>query len=542
MASGRSRWQWGVWVPFVVLAIGPFLALLLDTLFVDGQGWTLAAYRDSWGSRKQWELLINSAQVGGGVAVGCLLLGLPFGFLVSRTDLRGRSLYAAVSVIPLLIPSYVSGIAWTQIQPMGGYPAIVFILTLTFFPIVAFLAGRGLREVGHEVEDAARLQLGTLHGMCRVTLPLAVPSVLAASLLVFALSISDFGVPDFFSFAGNQEQSFQVLSANVYFRWFAEQDSEGAVAAAMPLLLLACAAMVGISWSEGRRGRGAITGSHRVPPPVRLGRWSWIAHAYLCSVMVLSAGFPMGVVLSWLAKGTPAEEAMIATPPSGADAIVEEVTLLGLLQGPAGGDVLRSMLYAGLAAAVIVVVAVGPALLLARRRRSSSGGLLLSFVPLAIPSVFLGMAQLQTFDRALVPDPFFTGGGLVVVTYVARYLPLGVLALRASALRIAPEIHEASQLSVRSPVARFCKCTFPLLVPGIVVAATLCFGLALRDLDSIVLLDGAQRTLPLRLYNKVHYARDAEVAGLCLLQMMSVFVPWIVVRLLAPAAFRQKQW
>jgi ABC-type Fe3+ transport system permease subunit len=217
--------------------------------------------------------------------------------------------------------------------------------------------------------------------------------------------------------------------------------------------------------------------------------------------------------------------------------IVSQVDVWTLLRGPARGDLLRS-LWSSLAAALLVLlVAAGPARTLARGA-SRLGFWVLVLVPLAVPSLLLGMAQVWLFHRPWPGfDALYSGGGLVVLTYVARYAPLGVLGLRAAWVRLDPEIEEASALLVRRRARRVLQGLLPLLLPGIVATVVVCFGLAMRDLDCIVLLDGAQQTLPLRLYNKVHYARDAEVAALCLLQLCAIFVPVLVVRILAPRSF-----
>jgi ABC-type Fe3+ transport system permease subunit len=81
-------------------------------------------------------------------------------------------------------------------------------------------------------------------------------------------------------------------------------------------------------------------------------------------------------------------------------------------------------------------------------------------------------------------------------------------------------------------VRRFTVVTLPLLLPGALAAGVLGFTLCLREFDSIVLLFGAQEMLTTRIYNLVHWAQDAVVGALCLLQMAAVFVVWATARLL----------
>ena len=185
MSRHPRRWMRDslVWVPFVLLGILPVVVLLVDSLFPASGGTVGEPWRRALLNPGRLELLWNSLLVGVGVAVAALLVGVPFGFLVSRTDLRGRGLYEGLALVPLLIAPYISGIAWTQFAQdargagwelrLGGYPAIVLILAAGYFPIVTLLAARAFRAVGEETESAARLMLGERRALRRVTLPLA---------------------------------------------------------------------------------------------------------------------------------------------------------------------------------------------------------------------------------------------------------------------------------------------------------------------------------------------------------------------------------
>jgi ABC-type Fe3+ transport system permease subunit len=113
-----------------------------------------------------------------------------------------------------------------------------------------------------------------------------------------------------------------------------------------------------------------------------------------------------------------------------------------------------------------------------------------------------------------------------------------VLALRASWIRLAPEIEESAALFVAGSARRFGRVALPLLLPGALAAGALCFTLSLREFDSIVLLFGAQSMLTVRIYNLVHWAQDAVVGSLCLLQMAAIFVLWATARLLIGARGR----
>jgi iron(III) transport system permease protein len=525
----------GQWLPFALLAFGPVAVLLATSVFPGGGEFSLRVYREALLDEQRLGLLWNSLCVGVGVAAVTLTLGIPLGFLLGRTDLKGRFFYGVLLFTPLLIPPYVLGIAWTQVASIGGYDAIVLLLSATYLPIVVLLCSRGFRDVDAQTEEAALLK-GPVFALRRVTLPLARPSILTAALLVFVLAISDFCVPDFFSFAGVQDGSFQVFATDVYFRWATLTDVEGATAAALPLVALAALCVLWIASLEGRRSYSSVRGSHHRPRNYALGRWQPAAHLLLWGIWILGAGVPLFVLSRWAVIQPPEMNQLTALPADLPEGLAPSApTLLNLLRSPAGGDLLRSLLYSVAAVLLLLVLSLGPAAALSRRRTGRPLALVVVLLPLAFPSLLVGMAQVHAFNHpGSFWDQWYRGGGLVILTLATRLIPLGVLGLRASWVRLDPEIEQSSQLLLQGNWRRWHRILLPLLAPGMLATGLLCFGLAMRDLDVIVLLEGAQHTLPLRIYNKVHYARDAEVAMLCLLQLAAVMIPALLVWLLVP--------
>ena len=536
------------WLPFLLAAFGP-LAVLLWSSVHSGEGdFSLEAYRSVWGRSGQRVLLWHSLVVGVTTALLTTLVGGLYGFLVARTDLRGRAIYSICVLAPLLIPPYVAGIAWTQVLRVGGFWAIVLLLGGGLVSIPAFLAARAFRAVSADIEDSARLHRGPLAALRNVTVPLALPSLATAALLVFVFAVTDFVIPDFFSFAGIQEKSYQVAAMDVFARWTVLREKQEAIVAAVPLFGVAALGALAIAWIEGCRSRAAVTGSGGSPRPYRLGRLAPLAHLFLLAVLVLSAVVPLSVLVGWVARGTSQTQATVTAPPPEVEASLEEgATPLeqGLVVfvldnvGRSKGDFLRTVGYSGAAALIVLLIGFAPAGRLVRagqlgRRRVAALAAVL--VPLACPGLLVAIAQVRLFNRpGSWWDEFYTGGGLVIWTLAVRYAPIGLLGLRAVREQLEPSLEESARLAVASPIRRLFGLLVPWLAPGIVGVGLLCFALCARDVESIHLLDGAQKTLTLSLYNKVHYARDAQIGLLCLLQIAAIFVPWIAIRMLWPS-------
>jgi iron(III) transport system permease protein len=553
-----------LWLPFLALALGPVLYLIGRSFFPGGGGFSFAAYARILGASEdaaaRRSTLVHSLELGLLVVAVTALVGVPYGFLVSRTDLKLRRVYETLALVPLLLPPYLAGIAWVQLMRMHGLPAILFILSSALYPVVALLSARAFREVGVEAEEAGRLLLGERRGLLRVTLPLARGGIVAALLLVFVFAISDFVVPDFFSFAVGGETIFQVFATEVYGTFARQSDPLAATATAVPLAAISAVVLLLLARAERSRSLASIGGAQRPPAPYRLGKLAPLAHLFLLAVLATTAAAPLvglGKMVARRPGPPPAVPAAAAPstapasmpaaapvpPPPTVDLSIyrQQSPVLTALKRYVP-DVLRSLRNAAVAVIVLLLASIGPARALLRARRGRFAQRALVLLPLAFPSLLLGMAYEQLFlADAGLGDRIYRGWGLVSLTLAARFLPVAVVGLAATWGRIAPELEEAAALAPIGAPRRFARVTLPLLAPGALAIGVVTLGLALREFDAIVVLPGAQEMLTSRIYSLVHWAQDAVVGALALLQVASVLLPWAALQLLLGGARRDRE-
>jgi iron(III) transport system permease protein len=540
-ARWRRRLAGGLlWLPFLVLTCAPVAWLLVRSLFASGR-FDAGPYLRLF-TTTDLQVLWNSVQLGLLVVLATTAVGVPYGFLIRRTNLRAARLYELLALTPLLLPPYMEGLAWVQVTPMHGRFACVFILSSVLFPITALLSARAFGEIDADVEDSARMALGERGALRRVTLPLAMAGIGAAALLTFVFAVSDFVVTDFFSFAGQGAETFQVGATKAYGEFARQLDPVAATATVVPLVLVGLAGLLLLARLESRREKTSLGGSHAEPRPFRLGRGQPLAHAFLVGLLGITIGVPAFQIGKLalrrhvqppVAPTNPAAQLARGTVDVSVYAAEDPVKVALRRHIP---DLLNSFKIAAGATLLLLAAAFGPARALSRARRSPFAQRALVLLPLAFPGLMVGMGIEQLFVNA--PDRVYRGWGIVSLALASRYLPLAVLTLRASWVRIAPEIEESAALADVGAVRRFGRITLPLLLPGALAAGVLCFTLSLREFDSIVLLFGAQEMLTTRIYNLVHWAQDAVVGALCLLQMAAIFVVWATARLLIGARAR----
>jgi iron(III) transport system permease protein len=476
-------------------------------------------------------LLRNTMIIGLGAATASTALALPAAWLLARTRLPLSGLFGFLLMAPLIVPPYVHGIAVTQflwdigkvdwvvrsgitIPELGGHVGAIVLLTISLFPMALLLCAKGFRGVDGNAEDAAVLTRGPWTAFWRVSVPLALPSIFAGFLFVFVFAVSEFGIPDFLSFAYPKIAARQVFATEIFMQFSKARNSELAAVSSLPLILIvgiAAAWLLRLETREDRVGRGVMA----VEPPTRaLGRWKPIALLYLGVLVGATAVLPLAQLVHWAFR-------------DGQNGRFAEMRNAFRDAGP---DIGRSFLLALGAALLMVAIALplAHAFERARSRAARTRLALFAFLPIAFPAMLLTIGEIRFWNR--IPGPVYDSVALVLLTYVARFLPLAFLNLRAGIRGFDPAQEDAARLSGRGYLALLAKVVGPGIAQTLASAVLIGFVLSMRELDAVAILPRGSDTLPMRVYSMVHTARDSVVACLCLVLVVSSAVPLLVWR------------
>ncbi|MEW6746664.1 MAG: hypothetical protein AB1486_28315 [Planctomycetota bacterium] len=511
---------------FVAVTCAPSVAVLRHAFVEDGH-LTLAHLGRMAVDSRYLDLQLNTLLVGLGTIAVALLLGLPLSFLLNRTDLPGFRWLSLLVILPIVVPPYLGGIAWTHLLPwLSGYFGVVLMLGFGYFPIVVLLVGRAFVTTEPAMEEAALLARGRLPTLLCVTLRLATPAILASAVFVFVIAVSDFGTPDYFT--TTVTKPFNVYATEVFSQFSSHGDLTLAGAASLLLVLVSSLGVFSLSLLEGRGTYSTLGGAYREPARWSLGRARWPAGLGTWLLYGAIAVGPLLILLEWsLGARVTTEGGIKAAFP----AALSEI----------GDDLRSSFVNAVAAALVVVVLAFLPAYTAARLgKRWQPLGTVALLLPFAVPAVALAIGYIELFN---VPDDpvrdfIYTGRGLVILGLAARFLPLGALGLRASIARIDPAVEEAAVLSGRSFPRILTRIIAPLAGRGALATGLIVYAFAMRELDTIHLFRGGNDTIVMRIFNQIHFAYDAQVAAMCLLLVTATVLPLLVVRLLVKGPLR----
>jgi len=326
---------------------------------------------------------------------------------------------------------------------------------------------------------------------------------------VFA--VNDFAVPDYVSSIGPK---FSVYADEVFASWRSDRAVGGAVAAALPLVLLTLFALVPALELRRRQALASFDGDFRRPAPLCLGRWKAPAFAFVLGLATLAVFLPLGRLV-YEAGGGKSGFTLPHLVASFARAL--EV----------GRENLRTSLGVAVAAALVcvpVALVLGHAL---ERARAAWWGPLVVVVPLAVPAILFGIGNIALWNHAAT-GALYDSPAMIVVLLAGRFAPLAILSAAAAVAMLDPRLEEAALLGGAGPVRRLLAIVAPPLARALVGGATLVFVLAMRELDAAILVPAANGTILFRLYNAVHFGRDDFVAALALLTVFFVALPGLL--------------
>ncbi|MCW2967721.1 MAG: binding-protein-dependent transport system inner rane component [Solirubrobacteraceae bacterium] len=388
------------------------------------------------------------------------ILGVAAAWCVERTDLPGRRVWTVVLVLPLAVPEFVSSFGWVSFFPsLQGFWGALLVTSVAYYPFIYLPALATLRGADPALEETARsLGLGRWRTFWRVTLPQLRLAILGGGLIIALHLLAEYG-----AFA---QLRFPTFATEIYAEYQLGFDGASAALLSLVLIGLSLLFLVGEFALRGRARYARIgSGAQRIRTPVRLGARAPLVLGGVAALVVLALGVPISALVYWSARGSS------STLPSSSLAGATVATL-GLAA----------------AAALVTVVLALPVAILAIRRRGVASQLVerATYIARALPGVVIGLA-LVTFsiDRA---HWLYQTNSLLVVGYAILFLPLAVIAIRATLAQVTPRLEEVARSLGDGPLKAFARTTLPLMRSGLGAAAGLVFLSTVTELTATLLL------------------------------------------------------
>ena len=529
----------------VLLIAGPFLATVVRSVLVwdgDAIGVSVANFVALFTDPRFSSAALNTLIAGGFTTVFAMALGFTLAWLVARTDMPGRSWFETGNLVPFFLSPYVGALSWIYLlAPHGGLipwltrtylgftlewldiysiPGVIWVLTLFYTPYVYLFVIGPLRQMDASFEDAARVHGASFwYTLRHITIPLVLPALLSAALIVFVTSAGLFDVPlALGSPRGIRFMPTEIFSLVQYPSDFGRAAAFGMVVLTVTIVLT----LIQRSFIANRRF-DTITGKGYRPRQIQLRTGGRIAALtlealYIGGAVVLPTAVLLMVAFSKLWTG----HFMWRTATTGN---FEYVLMKYDLTKTAIGN---SLLLALTGATLAVALSVLQSYYLTRgnpKRRALVDALL--SLPLGIPGIILGLGFLIMAIRT----PLYSTLTIILIAYIARFFPFATRTVTAMFLAINPELEQSARSSGASWFQTMRLIVLPLLRPALLAAWLMLFVIFIRELGATILLY-AQGTETISVAMVILSERSSGyVAALAVIQLVLLLSAFAVFRL-----------
>ncbi|HEY9054914.1 MAG TPA: iron ABC transporter permease [Rectinemataceae bacterium] len=513
MSSGRKKAD--VWAVVTLLGfaiVGVFLIYpLFDVFkysFLDKETGTLSLsnWKEFFSRAYYLKAFGHSMVVALATTFFSALLGIPLGFFTTRYKIRGSTLLSTLSVLALLSPTFIGAYSWVTMLGNNGFlrnifssvgiklpsiygaGGIILADALQYYPFISLMLAGSLMTIDRSLEEASEnLGARSVKTFFSVTLPLVLPSLTGGALIVFMMSLSNFGTPAIIG--GN----YRVLATVAYERFTSEISESPGMASTVSIILMLCAAVVIVvqTWVSSRRKYASMLVNRPVVKKLK-GARSFFAHL-VCYLIVGISMLPLGVIVFYSFKNM---SGPVFKPGFGLESYRQ-------IFYDVGKTVVNSFLYSFIAVIMISLIGTLIGFIIARKRNLAVKTLdPLLMIPYIVPGTVLGIGFIVAFNR---PPIFLTGTAtIIILTYFIRRLPYSVRSAASILKQIDPALEEAGINLGSSPGRTFRTITLPLMKSGIISGAIMSWVTSMNELSaSILLYVGKTMTMPIKIYLSV---------------------------------------
>jgi iron(III) transport system permease protein len=446
--------------------------------------------------------LVTTLIIATASSIACCALAAPMGWLVARTDMPLRRLVRALVTASFVTPPFLGAIAWELLaapnsgllnhayRALTGAPpdeylfniyslgGIIFVISCYTFPYVFVLVANALDRIPGELEDASAILGGrALVTARRVTIPLALPALLAGALVAFLQGMTLFGSPAILALPAG----FHTMTTKIWSLFQYPPKPELAAAASLPLLVLTIILLRAEHVILGRRGYSVVGGKQGDPRLVRLGPWKWVALAVTFVVLLNPVFLPYFALLN-------AAFSRVATQlVSFSNITLRNVEFVFFELSSARLAIKNTFILGVLSATIGTAIALVVSYLTARKAIAGYRTLgFLATAPVAVPGIVLGVGLFLSYTR----PPFVLYGTLwiLLIAFVTIAMPSAYQQLQSAFRAVHPDLEDASRILGATRLQALSHITTPLLRTSVIATWCFIFVGVIRELSAAIIL------------------------------------------------------
>ena len=528
----------------VVFEVFPLLYLVYRAFFPEGS-FSLEAFARVYTYKLNWTALSNTIITASASIILGVIIAFPLAWLIGRTNLYFKKFFRTLFVMTYMVPPYVGAMAWLRLlnptvgilnqwlakifnlseMPFNIYSVggLIWVLTTFYYPYAFITISRAMEKMDPSLEEASKISgASPLKTVATITMPMMMPSIVAAALLVFVSAASCYGIPSIIGAPGNVDTVTTRIIDFVYLG-----SSEGlsdATTLAVFLMLVANIILYLSTFVVGRKQYITVSGKSTRPNIVDLGKWRIPVTALVIIFAIIVVGIPFATVFATsftTNMGKSLFEAGNFTTKYWQVVFTRQQIL---------NSAKNSIISASVAATAGIVISCVMAYLLTRTR--AKGRHIPDFLITlgsGTPSIVIALGLIMTMNGKFIINIYNTLF-IMIVAYMIKYLMMGMRTIVSAMSQIHESLEEAAQISGAGWIKRFKDITIPLIAPSVVAGWFLIFMPCFYELTMSTLLYSTDtKTIGFELYQyQTYHSQQTASAMASAILIFVVLVNWLL--------------
>lgn len=505
---------------YLIFLIFPLAKILKSSFDISDGTKGLGNFKRFFSDPYYFKTLINSFEVSIVVTIFSLILGVPLAYFYNIYQMKGKKFLQVVIILCSMSAPFIGAYSWILVLGRNGvitnflenvfhitmpniygFKGIVISLTSRLFPMVFLYTSGALKSIDNSLIEASQ-NLGTKGARMffRVIMPLCMPSIMAASLIVFMRAMADFGTPLMIG------EGFRTFPVEIYNAYVGEVGQNFGFAAAISIVAILITTIVFLLQKlAASKFSFTINAMHTIEAKKAKPGFNIFIHFY-SYLLVAIAMLPQ--VYLWYTS-------FKKTSKSG-NVFIDGYSLMSyreVIKRGLARAVRNTTLIGLLSVAIILLLAVFASYLVVRRKSFKSQLIdTMSMIPYVLPGSVVGIALISSFNTKPI---VLTGTvAIIVISMIIRRIPYTIRSSVAILGQIPISMEEAAISLGSSKIKTFLGITVPMMGNGIISGALLSWVTIITELStSIILYTASSQTLTVFTYVFVSRGSDGQAAA-----------------------------
>ncbi|MBR3251712.1 MAG: iron ABC transporter permease, partial [Erysipelotrichaceae bacterium] len=491
---------------YVLFLIYPLVKLLYNAFFSNGV-FTLEQFQKFFSQSYYIKSIYNSVKVSILATILTLIIGIPLAYFYQMYEIKGQATLQVIIILCSMSAPFIGAYSWIMLlgrsgvltkfiesilpirmPSIYGFNGILLVLALQLFPLVFLYVSGALKNVDNSLLEAAEnMGCSNVARFFKIVIPLCMPTIIAATLMVFMRAFADFGTPLLIG------EGFQTFPVVIYNSYFAETGSDHNFGAAISVIAIVITAVIFlIQRYVNNQFKFTMNALHPIERKEVHGLKA-VAINFYCWFVVLLAFMPQVYVMYTSFLKTSGK---IFLPGYSLDSYRYAFTHLTRA-------IPNTFIIGGLALIIVIILAILIAYLVVRRNNIANRIIdTLSMIPYIIPGSVVGIALVMAFNK----KPLVLAGTaiIMIVALVIRRIPYTIRSSTATLQQIPMSIEEAAISLGSSKLKAFFTITVPMMANGILSGAIMSWVTIITELSTAIILHNLKTiTLTLAPYTYV---------------------------------------